>query len=312
MRLTARKVAAAALIFAAAGCGFGSGPSEGTADLTVTRDYGAERILQTGEEVPSSETVMRLLDRSADIETRYGGKFVQSIDGISGGERDGRRVDWFFYVNGVESPVGAAEYDVEDGDRIWWDHRDWSSAMRVPGVVGSWPEPFSHGFEGDTYGTRIDCLAATQPCEATREALANERVEAGIFESKRAPGFDAEARPTLRILVGPWERVRADPAATQIEKGPAQSGVFARFQRAGSGFALAILDERGEVVDRLTEGAGLVSAVRFENQPPVWVVTGTDEAGVTSAAGLLDQSDLRDRYAVAVGPDGETVPVPAR
>ena len=64
---------------------------------------------------------MRLLDRNAEISTRYGGGFVQSIDGIEGGRSDGRQLDWFFYVNGVESPVGAAEYEL---------------ARRLPGLVG--------------------------------------------------------------------------------------------------------------------------------------------------------------------------------
>jgi hypothetical protein len=107
----------------------------------VTRDYGSKTLVDETETDPhSSETVIRFLDREADITTRYGGGFVQSIDGLAGAERAGRRYDWFFYVNGIESPVGSAEVHVHGGDRIWWDYRDWTSAMQVPAVVGSWPE----------------------------------------------------------------------------------------------------------------------------------------------------------------------------
>ena len=118
----------------------------------MTRDYGAETLVDeaTDDDPPESETVIRLLDREADITTRYGGGFVQSIDGLAGAERGGRRYDWFFYVNGIESPVGAADVHVHGGDRIWWDYRDWTDAMRVPAVVGSWPEPFAQASaEGD-------------------------------------------------------------------------------------------------------------------------------------------------------------------
>ena len=52
---------------------------------------------------------MRLLQSKYDVKTRYGGGFVQAIDGARGREGDGRRVDWFYYVNGIEAPVGAAE-----------------------------------------------------------------------------------------------------------------------------------------------------------------------------------------------------------
>ncbi len=85
--------ALAALVAAAlgAGCGFGPGESsEGEATLTVTRDYGAEELIEaTREDPPESETVMRVLDSEAEIETRYGGGFVQSIEGISGTPRAG-------------------------------------------------------------------------------------------------------------------------------------------------------------------------------------------------------------------------------
>src|SRR3712207_8032212 len=54
----------------------------------------------------------------------YGGGFVQSIDGISGGRQRGRSVDWFYYVNGIEGGSGAAARKLAPGDRVWWDHHD--------------------------------------------------------------------------------------------------------------------------------------------------------------------------------------------
>ncbi len=123
-----------------AGCGLGAGDRDTEARVLVTRDFGGDelggRIFQA---VPSSETVMRLLQRGFDVKTRYGGGFVQSIDGLAGGREDGRPVDWFFYVNGVDLETGAAEVDVHDGDRIWWDRHDWGATAHVPAVVGSYP-----------------------------------------------------------------------------------------------------------------------------------------------------------------------------
>ena len=86
--------------------------------------------------------MIRFLDREAEITTRYGGGFVQSIEGLGGTVTAGRSFDWFFFVDGIESSVGSAEREVRGGHRIWWDYRDWTDAMRVPAVVGSWPEPF--------------------------------------------------------------------------------------------------------------------------------------------------------------------------
>ena len=94
--------------------------------------------------------MIRFLDREAEITTRYGGGFVQSIDGIEGDDRRRALHDWFFFVNGIESDRGGADVAVRGGDRIWWDYRDWTDALRTPAVVGSWPEPFAQASSRET------------------------------------------------------------------------------------------------------------------------------------------------------------------
>ena len=89
---------------------------------------------------------MQALKRVADVETRYGGRFVQSINGLEG-SLSGRR-DWFYFVNGYEADRSAVEYRLRPGDVEWWDFRSWRKRMRVPVVVGAFPEPFLHGFGG--------------------------------------------------------------------------------------------------------------------------------------------------------------------
>jgi hypothetical protein len=294
-------VALAAVAVAAPGCGIGPGESSaGEATLTVTRDYGAERMLAASQDdPPAAETVIRFLDREAEITTRYGGGFVQSIDGVSGELSGGRSRDWFFFVNGVESSRGAAEVEVRGGDRIWWDHRDWTDAMRTPAVVGSWPEPFAQASAGtEREPVRVECLDERERCDAVADRLAEEGVDASVEDAVRDRGRLERAPPALRVLVGPWERVRTDPAAAQLERGPQASGVFARFEPAGRGYRLVALDERVEPVEAHASGAGLVAGVRAGERPPAWLVTGTDAAGVAKAVTMLDAAQLGDRYAV--------------
>jgi hypothetical protein len=283
---------------ASAGCGLGAGAEVGVVEITVTRDYGAVRMFRESERrVAESETVMRLLDRNAEIETRYGGGFVESINGVEGEESAGRLYDWFFYVNGVESSIGAGDYELRDGDRVWWDRRDWSAAMRVPAVVGSFPEPLVHGYGGERHPVSVSCLAAAQACAAVRASL-------------RKVGAEASGgSEPIRVLVGTWKAVSADDAAELIEKGPQASGVFAEFHRTGGGFELRLLDASGEPRRRLRDGAGLVAATRDGESPPTWVVTGTDGGGVAAAVRLLGEARLRDHYAVAAS-GSRSIPVP--
>ena len=287
---------------AAAGCGLGPGKGVGEVELTVTRDYGSEPVLApVSEGVSEADTVMRVLERKAEITTRYGGGFVQSIEGLEGEEGDGGPSDWFFYVNGVESTVGAADYPLHGGERIWWDYRGWGAAMRVPAVVGSWPQPFAGGYEGKARPVQVSCMGGgAGACGAVRASLEG----AGVKLAGAAGG-------AIRVLVGPWARVSADPAAAQIDDGPEASGVFARLGEGGRGCGLEGLDEGGRPARRFGPGAGLVAATRRYEAPPTWVVTGCGEAGVEAAAQLLDAADLRDHYAVAAaGPGGAPTPLP--
>jgi Domain of unknown function (DUF4430) len=293
---------ATALLLAAlatAGCGLGPGAVVGEVALTVTREYGSVPVLRRAVEANESDTVMRVLEGSAEISTRYGGGYVRSIDGVAEAEQGGDPYDWFFYVDGVESPIGAADYPLRGGERIWWDYRDWAATNHVPAVVGSWPAPFVAGYGGESHPVAVDCEGGGAACALTREALEGEGVTLA----------GATAGDAIRVLVGPWARLRHDPAAASIEAGPAASGVFADFERRGGGYSLVGLDQAGAPRRDLGPGAGLVGATRRYDGPPVWLVTGGTPAAARAAAGLLGAAELRDHYAVAIE-EGKERPLP--
>jgi hypothetical protein len=286
----------------AAGCGLGAGSKVGTVDLTVTREFGAVKVDEGSGEANESDTVMRFLEGEVDeLETRYGGGYVKSIDGFEETQRDGHPYDWFFYVNGIESPIGAAEVSLHGGERIWWDIHNWSATEHVPAVVGSWPAPFTTGWEGHEPVVVVECEGGGEACATVSGALEGEGVEIASGSPKGA----------IRVLVGPWAKLRSDPAASLIEDGPAESGVYAEFASAGSGFQLVGLDEDGKQARTFGAEAGLVAATRHFEGPPVWLVTGATVGAVRSAAAALDTGDLRDHYAVE-SEAGAVTPLPLR
>jgi len=247
---------------------------------------------------------MSLLIRNAAVTTRYGGGFVQSISGLAGGQEAGQPVDWFYYVNGVEAPKGAAATDVHAGDHIWWDRHDWSQAESVPAVVGSFPEPFLNGVEGKRFPVRVECVVlSSTPCRVVSAHLSAAGVPAAL--AGVGPGGEPES---LHVMVGPWTSLRDAPGVGAIASGPQASGVYVRFSADGG--SLTLLDQQGGTARTLTSGAGLVAATRPGEAAPVWVVTGTDEAGVQLAARAFTRPTLENRFAVAVAPGGEVVPVP--
>jgi hypothetical protein len=293
------------LVLVLAGCGLGPGATPSAIQLTVTEGFGAKPVGGQGPpEVRGQETVLSLLMRNHKVTTRYGGGFVQSVDGHAGGTKGGEPVDWFYYVNGIEAPKGGASTKVHAGDHIWWDMHDWSQTEDVPAVVGSFPEPFLHGSDGKRLPVRVECAeVGGEACETVVARMRAAGVPAAI--AAIGPGDEPE---TLRVLVGTWPAVRGTPASEAIERGPSASGVYARF--AGNGQSLALLNASGKATHTLTAGAGLVAATRYAQEEPLWVVTGTDEAGVGRAAHAFSEAALHDRFALALEANGAARSLP--
>lgn len=136
-----RALALAALAVALAGCG-SARSSSGSATLWVTRDRGA--VVLHDEQVPAGESVLQALDRVASVKTRFGGRYVRSVDGL---EEQGRR-SWFYYVNGYLADRSAADYRLRPDDVAWWDYRSWRDPAQDPVVLGAFPQPFLSGYDG--------------------------------------------------------------------------------------------------------------------------------------------------------------------
>jgi hypothetical protein len=304
-RPVAAVLAALAAAVTVAGCGIGAGAGPGTKDASVqvTSDFGAQVIGHAVERhVPGAETDMALLERHFKVATRYGGGFVESIDGHSG---TGSHYDWFYYINGIEAPKGAATTDVHKGDHIWWDLHDWVATDSIPAVVGSYPEPFTNGIGGKEFPTLLNCASGAQtPCDLIGEDLHR----AGVKSADQVLGTGSGS-DSLAVVVGTWSQIKNVIAAELIAAGPSDSGVYAQFVGSG-GQALELENPLGDVTRTLRGSVGLIAATGDASLgQPTWFVTGTDEAGVEMAAKAFTAAKLHDHFAVAVS-GSHVIPIP--
>jgi hypothetical protein len=161
-----RALSALAFVLLLAGCGGAAGEEQGTAQLWVTRDRGAQLLVDT--RVEAGQTLMRALASQSDVKTRYGGRYVQSVNGIEGSL--GQQRDWFWFVNGYEGDRSAASYKLRDGDVAWFDYRPWQREGEARLVVGAFPEPLLHGYAGKTrpLAIRYDPALARRAGELAR------------------------------------------------------------------------------------------------------------------------------------------------
>jgi hypothetical protein len=271
----------------AAGCGehrlrgpvtTGGGPS---ASLIVTAGFGAATLHDL--RVAPGQTVIAALEGATRITTSYGGLYVESIDGKTGSAASGH--DWLFFVNGLESDVGAAAVTVATGDRIWWDYRAWRTYVGVPAVVGSWPEPFLHGIAG-----KRPAVTADPPLDG----------------ALRAAGADVvEGTAHLRALVGADVALRArDPLWRRAARDPQHHGLTAWID----GDRVLVWDAEAARARAVPTGVAVIAATR-DGDDVVLAVAGTTVDGAATAAAALarDPSLVARRYAVVLDAGGAVV-----
>ncbi len=306
MRRSAAALGAALGALALSGCGLDVGSPPSTVKLVISRDFGSRVLRRTGAlRTSGGESILRLLRRNATVATGPGGRRVQAIDGVPGGDRavSASGTEWVYYVNGVQAAKGPAVTRVQPGDHVWWDLHDTSQVEHTQAVVGSFPEPFLNGYEGKRLPVRIECASSSRACATVTASLRASGVPAAV-----AAIGSGGAPETLRVMVGPWSHLNGDLEAEGIGHGPRESGVYARFSERGQ--VLTLLDEQGEAVRTLSGDAGLVAATKATKEAPVWVITGTNAAGVELAARAFNRSALEDHFAVALEPAG-AIPLPA-
>ncbi|MEW6726669.1 MAG: DUF4430 domain-containing protein [Bacillota bacterium] len=258
--------------------------------LWVTRDFGRETLFAAEVPLPPGSDVLSLLKNHTRVETAYGGKFVNAINGIRSDGRGGR-LDWFYWVNGVLAPVGAADFRPDPGDVVWWDYRDWSAGPPAPAVVGAYPCPLKGG-------APVLILYPEGQSDLFRQvagALATQGIQAcGSIVDDRA----VLQRNTPVLVVGLWRDLASSALAKIVERG-ARSGIYCRLTADG----FTALDERGNATVDLKESCGtvLATAAGPGDRNPLWIVTATDDAGLKAAVRVLeDPSKLRCRCGVLV------------
>ncbi|WP_026911755.1 hypothetical protein [Patulibacter minatonensis] len=317
VRHLAALVASVLAVAGVAGCGQIDEKGAGVRVL-ITSDDGAKVLLdRRAVKASDDEPAIQVLQRATTVRADAAG----TVSELAGARATGGRA-WTLWVNGSPVRSGALKATGEDvnlqklptldtvrtakvseGDTIWMDLGPRSPVV-ARGVVGTFPEPFLHGQEGKRWPVRVECgEERAQSCRMVRDALVRYGIPAvtNLVRSSYNP-------ESARIAVGTWAQLRDDPSIGLSERGAPASGI--PIVPAKDGRSLGLTDAGGKVVRTLGPGTGAIFASRWRDEPPSWAVTGTDDAGVLRAAGALDETVLKNHFAVGVGSDGSVASVP--
>jgi hypothetical protein len=280
-----------------------------TVTVAVTRDFGQELILAEELIIEDGTDAMTALKSVAEVETKYGGGFVDAINGIKSEEAD--QMDWLYYINGISLSLGAKDYRLGDGDIEHWDFRNWSYQQMIPAIIGAFPQPFLNGVKGEVKPMVVVYDAPfAEEAGALKAKLEGRGVTEVRLESAETLSDGVKEQNNF-IIVGGGD----NGLILELNELHKKMGFFAYFE----GGKIIVLDEKGEPAGEYGAGWGLIQATQNPWSPGgtgsgesiVFIVSGGDETGIKSAAqALIDNSDrLGYAYAVLVN-NGQIIKIP--
>jgi len=268
----------------------GHPPKAGEVRLVISRDFGAQVLVDVVVPYKKGLDAMRLLAEHATVDAGYGGRFVNAINGLKssfGGVSSADAADWFYWVDGTMADVGAADWKLNGGETVWWDYHKWQNAMLIPATIDAFPAPWNRGpltVTSDLEPAALEQWAAANGLRlGDRRKLAAGAPDGGLVIATAA---QAEASPWLAPLLAP----KLNPALTLILEGGHLSPADGRAQTPILGAVLALPNPAG-------------------GQQPVLVVIGDDAQAIDALLPQITADVLRARVAVAsVG--GGLTPLP--
>ena len=174
---------------------------------------------------------MSLLLRNYSVHTRYGGGFVQSIDGVEGGEAGGQPHRLVL----LRQRRGGARRAPRPPTC--------TRAIASGGTCTTGARPRTCRRSSAPTRSRSSTASTASACRS----VSNARVEAGSACGAVATRLQQAGVPAaigalgrrcgpaaLRVLVGPWRELRVERRCQSLERGPRASGVYATPNATGT------------------------------------------------------------------------------
>lgn len=278
--------------------------------VIVTQDFGNELLLDEPVVLDNGANALDALEKVAKVETKYGGGFIEAINGIRSQYSQGRaKKDWFFYVNGISANVGVMDYELSEGDVGHWDFHDWSFHAFIPAVIGDFPQPFVGGYQGKNLPTII---VYDEGFRDSALDLAGELEKLGVenVRAQAATELSSQDKEHSNLILVGTQDFELISELNENRK----LGFYIHFEEGKT----VAYDSQGNKTPYESE-CGVIQATQNPWNPRgigacenvVWMVSGTNESQVQNAIGILANHHEEFRYAYAtVIVGGEVIKVP--
>ena len=279
--------------------------------VVATTDFGTHTLFDATVVFEEGTTALELLQSVAEVETSYGGCFVEAINGVGETPNSGKQ-DWFYCMNGITADGGSCGYVLRDGDVEWWDFHGWSLRQNVSAAISCFPSAFVNGYDGQIRPTLV---VFEEPFGPEAERILQTLSDAGTEGARIMPlaSLASGEQETSNVVLV------ASSSAEPVREIYSLSDTLGLLTHLEDG-VLRVRSVSGEEVARFTDGAGVLEAMQNPWNPSgigacenvVLLVSGCDTAGVRAAAEalILAEGESLPMWCSALVVEGALEPVP--
>ncbi len=259
--------------------------TSGNIDIIISKDFANEKIESASLKHIKNYSVMDYMQENFQIETAYGGGFVNAINGIKSGFTDKKKkekLDWFYYINGRLADIGCDDYFPLPNDVVIWDYHSWEYSNYVSNIVGAYPKNFTNKcmdqklnleiIQNGKYGEEVKALSEYLQKEGV------EKVSISDYEENSLDKTEVNS-----IVVGEYDEIKNLPIVKQALKNRDKLGIFYNIEKDLKIYSFdnkkVETYDRGTVISSISKEYGLPSTV--------WLITGNDENLIKKAVNIL-------------------------
>ena len=291
--------------------------------VIVTTDGGRRMLARRSVRIERGDTAVSVLQQVADVRIAPNGAIAQ-VNGEGGGAMrtfGPEQAAWTYRVDGIETLGTRPErFYVDPGQSVWWDLRRTDIYPRIPVAVGTFPQPFFHGWTGAddpvriTYGSDLkedaEYLrdAIFRPLDPSIVDMQGSSNIGGIGDENDRSAKDLDMTLAVRpgyvnIVIARWEELRMDPYIIDIQTDTKGFGLTLWIEQ----MQVRRQDPDMEFSEPLPEAEGLVWASTVDGEPDgtlVLAITGITDDGVRAAQRALVTGECQYHIACAVDRNG--------
>jgi hypothetical protein len=283
--------------------------------VTATRDFGREVIFQREAIIEKRMTAQDVLAEVTEIQ--MDGSYIVEFEGLRGDDK----VYWMYYINGLLSKVFASGYLIRPGDVMYWDYHPWVGSYHgSSAVIGSYPEPLLHGYDGQVRPTVVvydssfkdeaDRILSLLKRLGVQELSAVEEGALSIYE---------KGHSNLILIAG-----TESPLIKELNDKHESLGMYAHFEDSN----LVVTDYKFTTPEEYGPATGVIQACQNLWNPlgtgscqnVVFMITGTDMTGVKAACQTLvkatedilvgHSAEIDHAYGVIITGEGKIIKTP--